>query len=213
MTTSGDDSPVDPRPTGAAGEPDDRWCGPLSSLDDYDAFFADYYQATYAWVRNHCPDWDEYTARDIVQDSFAAIFNHLGYIKNARAYLFSTARSKAVDEARARRHMADEPLNENGEDLGPGSPSAEDLVLLRETLDEIREQFVAVQRALLSLPVRQRQAYELRTSHHFSSAEIGMILDCSDNAVDGLVKRARRALNETVGELCLRRYEAAVGRC
>jgi RNA polymerase sigma-70 factor (ECF subfamily) len=75
------------------------------------------------------------------------------------------------------------------EDVADGSPSPEDLFLAKERSRQISE-------ALQSLPDNQRMALILKRYDGLSYNEIAGILNCSVSAVESLIIRARRNLQE-----------------
>jgi len=75
------------------------------------------------------------------------------------------------------------------ETLADGAPSAEDLLLEKERNRQISD-------ALQSLPDNQRMALILRRYDDFSYEEIARILNCSVSAVESLLVRAKRTLQE-----------------
>jgi RNA polymerase sigma factor (sigma-70 family) len=97
---------------------------------------------------------------------------------NVRAWLFTIARNKALDEHRAR---ARRPVPVAEAESG-GS------VALAEEGDE--ELWVAVR----SLPPKQRAAVVLRFVNDFSHRDVARVLDCSEEA-------ARRSLHEGLSKL------------
>ena len=82
-------------------------------------------------------------------------------------------------------------MNENTieETLSDGSPTAEDLLLARERSRQISD-------ALQSLPANQRMALVLKRYDDLSYQEIAQILGCSVSAVESLLVRAKRTLQE-----------------
>jgi RNA polymerase sigma-70 factor (ECF subfamily) len=70
-----------------------------------------------------------------------------------------------------------------------GSPSPEDLLLAKERNRQISD-------ALQSLPGNQRMALILRRYDDLSYEEIARILNCSISAVESLLVRAKRTLQE-----------------
>jgi RNA polymerase sigma-70 factor (ECF subfamily) len=70
-----------------------------------------------------------------------------------------------------------------------GSPSPEDLLLAKERTRQISD-------ALYSLPDNQRMALILRRYDDLSYEEIARILNCSISAVESLLVRAKRTLQE-----------------
>ncbi len=75
------------------------------------------------------------------------------------------------------------------EDLLDSSPSAEDLLLAKERSQQITE-------ALQSLPENQRMAIILKRYDDLSYQEIAQIIGCSVSAVESLLVRAKRTLQE-----------------
>jgi RNA polymerase sigma-70 factor, ECF subfamily len=75
------------------------------------------------------------------------------------------------------------------EDLSNGSPSPEDLLLSRERSRQITS-------ALQSLPENQRMALILKKYDDLSYEEIARILVCSVSAVESLMVRAKKNLQE-----------------
>ena len=75
------------------------------------------------------------------------------------------------------------------DDLPDRSPSPEDLLLAKERSRQITD-------ALQSLPENQRMALILRRYDELSYEEIARILGCSVSAVESLLVRAKRTLQE-----------------
>jgi RNA polymerase sigma-70 factor (ECF subfamily) len=182
----------------------------LESEDDYDRFILDYYARSMAWVRVRELTWDQGAIQDVVQEAWAAIYNRLGRVKNARAYLFRVLNSKLADE---RRHRIKHPSASTEELTLVASPDTpENIAILGDILDEIRTRLVAILRAVYELPERQRDAYRLRVTQGMSAREIGGILDCSPQAVDVLISRARSTLTRKFTQEEIQRFEDAAGR-
>src|SRR3954453_20637941 len=121
-------------------------------------------------------------ADDCLQETLIAALRAYPRLRegsNVRAWLFTIARNKALDEhrARARRPV---PV---AEALAPGGA-----VALADEPDE--ELWSAVR----SLPPKQRAAVVLRFVNDFSHREVATVLDCSEEA-------ARRSLHEGLGRL------------
>jgi RNA polymerase sigma-70 factor (ECF subfamily) len=77
------------------------------------------------------------------------------------------------------------------EDFPDSSPSPEDLLLAKERSRQISE-------ALQSLPENQRMALILKRYDDLSYQEIAQVLGCSVSAVESLLVRAKRTLQETL---------------
>jgi RNA polymerase sigma-70 factor (ECF subfamily) len=75
-----------------------------------------------------------------------------------------------------------------------GSPSPEDLLLAKERSRQISD-------ALQSLPENQRMALVLKRYDDLSYQEIAQILGCSVSAVESLLVRAKRTLQEKLKNL------------
>jgi RNA polymerase sigma-70 factor (ECF subfamily) len=99
--------------------------------------------------------------------------------------LKSTRRKKWVSFFRS--HEDTEPSMEEG--LPDDAPSAEEFLLTRERSRQISD-------ALQSLPVNQRTALVLKRYNELSYQEIAQILGCSVSAVESLLVRAKKTLQE-----------------
>jgi RNA polymerase sigma-70 factor (ECF subfamily) len=75
------------------------------------------------------------------------------------------------------------------EALADSSPSAEDLLLEKERSRQISD-------ALHSLPDKQRIALVLKRYDDLSYQEIAKVIGCSVSAVESLLVRAKRTLQE-----------------
>jgi RNA polymerase sigma-70 factor, ECF subfamily len=80
------------------------------------------------------------------------------------------------------------------EALPDGSPNAEDVLIARERNRQISE-------ALQGLPANQRIALVLKRYDDLSYNEIAEILNCSVSAVESLIVRAKRTLQEKLKNL------------
>jgi RNA polymerase sigma-70 factor (ECF subfamily) len=87
-----------------------------------------------------------------------------------------------------RRSEADQEVQAE-EDFPNSSPSPEDLLLAKEHSRQISE-------ALQSLPDNQRMALVLKRYDDLSYEEIGRIMGCSVSAVESLLVRAKRNIQE-----------------
>jgi RNA polymerase sigma factor (sigma-70 family) len=123
-------------------------------------------------------------AQDCLQETLIAALRAYPRLRtgsNVRAWLFTIARNKALDEhrARARRPV---PVLTVPEAAASGAvePQAADDV---ELWDAVRE-----------LPAKQRAAVVLRYVNDFSHREVAAVLDCSEEA-------ARRSLHEGLSKL------------
>ena len=124
-------------------------------------------------------------AEDCLQETLIAALRAYPRLRagsNVRAWLFTIARNKALDEhrARARRPVpalaVAEALSEADADAATDHEDPELWALVRE------------------LPPKQRAAVVLRYVNDFSHREVAAVLDCSEEA-------ARRSLHEGLAKL------------
>lgn len=121
-------------------------------------------------------------AQDCLQETLIAALRAYPRLRagsNVRAWLFTIARNKALDEhrARARRPVPVLTVPEGAADGGAGA--GDDV----ELWEAVRE-----------LPTKQRAAVVLRYVNDFSHREVAAVLDCSEEA-------ARRSLHEGLSKL------------
>ena len=122
-------------------------------------------------------------ADDCFQETFIAALRAYPRLRpgsNVRAWLFTIARSKAIDHHRAARRqpvpVAEVPERPGRGTLEPESPDGD------------------LWAAVRALPEKQRAAVVLRFTCDLSHREIGRVLDCSDAA-------ARRSVHEGLKRL------------
>ena len=121
-------------------------------------------------------------AEDCLQETLIAALRAYPRLRpgsNVRAWLFTIARNKALDEhrARARRPV---PALAVGEEVADGIEATHDDPELWALVRE--------------LPAKQRAAVVLRYVNDFSHREVATVLDCSEEA-------ARRSLHEGLSKL------------
>src|SRR3954469_6244146 len=120
-------------------------------------------------------------AQDCLQETLIAALRAYPRLRagsNVRAWLFTIARNKALDEHRARVRR---PVR--GAEAEPRGSVA--------LADGPNEELWSAVRAL---PPKQRAAVVLRFVNDFSHREVATVLDCSEEA-------ARRSLHEGLGRL------------
>ena len=143
---------------------------------------------------------DRAQAKDLAQEVFLKVWQAAkSYEAKAKfiTWIYRITVNLCLNElksARRRRwlpfHRYDEHEgNTIEETLSDGSPTAEDLLLARERSRQISE-------ALQSLPANQRMALVLKRYDDLSYQEIARIMGCSVSAVESLLVRAKRALQE-----------------
>jgi RNA polymerase sigma-70 factor (ECF subfamily) len=131
---------------------------------------------------------DEAEAEDVAQDAMLRLWRQAGDWRAGEAristWLYRVTHNLCIDRIRTRRPMSDiENVAE------PHDPTPSVLERLANS-----EESRALARAILALPERQRQALVLRHFEGISNPEIGERLECSVEAVESLLARARRQL-------------------
>ena len=135
------------------------------------------------------------SAADIVQDAFVNMLRvPLGEVRDARSYLFRTARNLAVDAARADRRWARTFDDEGaGADIADPAPAPDAAIASREELAELAA-------ALDALPPRAREVLVLHKFERLSYAEIAVRLGISKNTVMAHMVKAMSALRRRMAE-------------
>ena len=105
-------------------------------------------------------------------------------------WLYRVVHNLCIDRIRKRRPQV--PVEDAPEPVDP-DPSVLDRMAQTE-------QSKAVAAAIAELPERQRQALILRHFEGMSNPAIGEALECSVEAVESLLARARRALAKKMSE-------------
>ena len=143
---------------------------------------------------------DRTQAKDLAQEVFIRVWQAAKTYKpkaKFTTWIYRITANLCLNElksARRRRwfpfHRSDEDSEKSIEEtFSDGSPSAEDLLLARERSRQISE-------ALQSLPDNQRMALVLKRYDDLSYQEIAQIIGCSVSAVESLLVRAKRTLQE-----------------
>ena len=146
----------------------------MGQHDTIEGFYREHAASVYAFLISLSRDriW----AEDLMHDTFAKATLAMGGYRGGspKAWLFSIARNVFLDDARRRRPLPTDSM----EDIGAaGSDIAE--------ID-------AIERTLLALPERQRQALVLSDHAGFSPAEVGANLGTTPGAARVLIHRARQ---------------------
>jgi RNA polymerase sigma-70 factor (ECF subfamily) len=155
----------------------------------------------FAYVHRHCRRRED--AEDVTAEVYAAAVASIDRFRGEASvitWLIGIARRKLVDAARwCGRHP--ELLEV---DLPPGA--AEMAVVLGDGQSapaespqaalERREAGAGIRRLVLALPEAQREALLLRCVEELSLAEIARVLGRSENAVKGLLHRAKTTVQE-----------------
>jgi RNA polymerase sigma-70 factor (ECF subfamily) len=143
---------------------------------------------------------DRTQAKDLAQEVFLRVWQSAKtYEPKAKftTWIYRITTNLCLNElksARRKRWLSFHRANEDSEKtleetLSDGSPSAEDLLLTREQNRRITD-------ALQDLPGNQRMALVLKRYDDLSYQEIAQILGCSVSAVESLLVRAKRTLQE-----------------
>jgi RNA polymerase sigma-70 factor (ECF subfamily) len=134
-------------------------------------------------------------AEDLVQETYARALRAWGHFEpgtDLRAWLFRILRNGFLDRLRrARRHPADEPLDE----ATAGLPAASEGWLRGDAELERLRGLVGeeIEAALATLPEPARTAV-LLDAQGFSEAEVALVLGCAVGTVKSRLSRARAAL-------------------
>jgi RNA polymerase sigma-70 factor (ECF subfamily) len=148
---------------------------------------------------------DRTQAKDLAQEVFLRVWQAAKtYKPDAKftTWLYRITANLCFNElksARRRRWFQFRRSNEDNErsieeTFSDGSPTAEDLLLEKERSRQISD-------ALQSLPDSQRMALVLKRYDDLSYAEIAQIMGCSVSAVESLLVRAKRSLQEKLKNL------------
>ncbi len=143
---------------------------------------------------------DRTQAKDLAQEVFLRVWQAAkSYEPDAKftTWLYRITANLCLNElksARRRRWFQFHRFNEDNErsieeTFTDDSPTAEDLLLEKERNHQISD-------ALQSLPDNQRMALVLKRYDDLSYQEIAQVLGCSVSAVESLLVRAKRTLQE-----------------
>lgn len=141
---------------------------------------------------------DAAAAADVAQEAFVRAYQHAGAFDpgrgTVRAWLFTLARRRALDELRRRRRHQTVPLESAPAPLSAADPGAAEQMAASETGREIAT-------AVASLPEDQRTAVILSEYHGLAHGEIAAVLGCSAKSVESRLYRARQTLRGKLGHL------------
>ena len=139
-------------------------------------------------------------AKDLSQEVFLRVWQTAKtYEPKAQftTWLYRIASNLCLNELKSSRRRKWAPFHRSGEDnenavedtTSDGSPTAEDLLLAKE-----RSRLIS--KALQSLPDNQRMALVLKRYDDLPYEEIARIMNCSVSAVESLLVRAKKTLQE-----------------
>jgi RNA polymerase sigma-70 factor, ECF subfamily len=131
-------------------------------------------------------------AEDIAQDAFLKLWNNPGQVRDAaalKAWLMRVAHNLAMDRFRRKPDHTMDAADE----VSDSRPNAE---------DRMEKDWVArrINKAVASLPERQKQALVLAHFEQLPQSEAAQIMDLSVDAFESLLARARRALKDQLTE-------------
>lgn len=195
-------SPDNNCPSGAAARDslERSWVAAVRAGDAaaFEVMFRAYAPALAGFVYGYLRVSDE--SQEIVQDLFLWIWEHRYEWEvpgSLRTYLYKSARNRAVSRLRHRRVERDFRERVARESV-QGKPSAGHA----ETDQQIRmdELATALERAVLGLPDRCREVFELNRRQHLSYAEIAELLEISVKTVEVHMGRALAGLRRSLSD-------------
>jgi RNA polymerase sigma factor (sigma-70 family) len=137
---------------------------------------------------------DATEAEDVAQDAMLRLWRQAADWREGEAristWLYRVTHNLCIDRIRKRR-----PTTAIENVAEPEDPTPSALERLSNS-----EESRALARAIVALPERQRQAVVLRHFEGLSNPEIGERLECSVEAVESLLARARRQLTVDMSE-------------
>lgn len=137
---------------------------------------------------------DEAEAEDVAQEAMLRLWRQAADWQPGQAristWLYRVTHNLCIDRIRKRRPTAH--IEDVAEPPDPAPSAIERLTQSEESR--------ALAQAIMALPDRQRQALVLRHFEGMSNPEIGERLECSVEAVESLLARARRQLAESLSK-------------
>lgn len=148
---------------------------------------------------------DQSTAEDLAQEVFLRVYRaRHKYNPSAKftTWLFRIATNLALNSIRDRRYQKlefsiDTPADE--EDSAPRELPAREMRIDEHMIERDRAEFI--QRAIASLPERQRVAILLHKYEEMDYGEIAGILECSESALKSSLFRAYETLRVQLAPL------------
>lgn len=153
----------------------------------YIEFFSKHRDTLYRLALNICGDSIE--AEDVVQDVFERVWRARDKVLNStypKAYICRIAHNLAIDRERTRRRRQTFSVNEE--------ITTNDINISTE-LSDITS---ITQRAIASLPEKQRLAIHLRDVEGYEIEEIAEVLECDSTSVRMNLSRARSSVREKI---------------
>ena len=154
-----------------------------------ETLFAKHHSEIYAYLVRMLRDSE--LAADLTQDAFVKAYKNYDTLEkheNARAWLYQIAHRVALDELRHRKILRMIPWT--GESHG-ASPSAERMAMDLRLSGPL-------ERALATIPERQRAALLLAELHDLSGLELAAAMGVSHVAARAILTRARESLRRAL---------------
>jgi RNA polymerase sigma-70 factor (ECF subfamily) len=181
------------------GPTDEQW---VCALQRREAWAWDLLQQrtlerVFAYVHRHCRRRED--AEDLTAEVFAAAVASIDRFRGEASvitWLISIARRKLVDAARRagrRPELLEADMPVLIADMAPGT-GWQGATESPEAALERRETAAHVRRLVQELPEAQREALLLRCVDQLSLVEVGRVLGRTENAVKGLLQRAKTAV-------------------
>lgn len=183
-----------------AGPTDEQWVRALQQREPWawELLHQQTLARVFAYVHRHCPRRED--AEDLTAEVYAAAVGAIDRFRGDASvitWLIAIARRKLADAARRRGRRpelleADLPLAPADMAAAAGAEEGESPGAALER----RETAARVRREVLALPEAQREALLLRCVDQLSLLEIARVLGRTENAVKGLLHRAKTAVQE-----------------
>ncbi|HXX18386.1 MAG TPA: RNA polymerase sigma factor [Candidatus Acidoferrum sp.] len=159
---------------------------------------------------------DQATAEDLAQDVFLRVYRaRRQYTPSAKftTWLFRIATNVALNSVRDNRYQKmevsiDAPVS-GEEESAPRELPAREMRIDEHLVERDRVQFI--QRAIASLPEKQRAAVLLHKYEEMDYAEIAKILECTEAALKSLLFRAYENLRVQLAPLVNQQVPQRVG--
>ncbi|WP_374831247.1 RNA polymerase sigma factor [Paenochrobactrum pullorum] len=138
---------------------------------------------------------DPETVKDITQDTFMRIHDKEKHknISNIRSYLFRIADNLATDYFRAAKSRNRYVTASETFDAADESPD-------QERVADYRQRLALLEKAVASLPPRQKQVFLMHKFDDLSHVEIAQELGITRSAVEKLIMKALAHCREQLGE-------------
>lgn len=150
-------------------------------VEAFKQLFDAYFDRLYRYSLRYLGSAEE--ARDLVHDVFLQVWRHrrrIGLERDLRTYLYASTRNQALDRLK-RRKVEDRYRERKGADAAAAENEAASIDAESEL--ESRELAATIQKAIDSLPPRQREVFQLRWQAHMSYEEIAKALNISPKTV------------------------------